>query len=80
VQAHLRWDRTALELLADKGFDPAYGARPLRRLIQHEVETLLSRQIINGEIGPQDTATLSAYNGYIVLQVEHQPRQKSNGY
>ncbi len=80
VQAHLRWDRTALELLADKGFDPAYGARPLRRLIQHEVETLLSRQIINGEIGPEDTVTLSAYNGYIVLQVEHQPRQKSNGY
>ena len=71
VQAHLRWDRTALELLADKGFDPAYGARPLRRLIQHEVETLLSRQIISGAIGPEDIVTLSAAPEGITLNIEH---------
>jgi len=71
VQAHLRWDKAALELLADKGYDPAYGARPLRRLIQHEVETLLSRHIISGEIGPEDTVTLSANPNDIIINIEH---------
>ena len=76
VQAHLRWDKAALELLADKGYDPAYGARPLRRLIQHEVETLLSRQIISGKIGPEDTVTLTTHNGDIALHIEHHDRQE----
>jgi ATP-dependent Clp protease ATP-binding subunit ClpB len=71
VQAHLRWDKAVLELLAEEGYDPAYGARPLRRLIQHEVETLLSRQIISGQIAPEDTVTLSASGNEIVLRIQH---------
>ncbi|MGI6430366.1 MAG: ATP-dependent chaperone ClpB [Syntrophomonadaceae bacterium] len=71
VQANLRWDSAALQLLAERGFDPSYGARPLKRLIQHEVETLLSRRIISGEIAPEDTVTISASNDEIVLQIQH---------
>jgi ATP-dependent Clp protease ATP-binding subunit ClpB len=71
VQSHLRWDKAVLELLAEEGYDPAYGARPLRRLIQHEVETLLSRQIISGQIAPEDTVTLSASGNEIVLRIQH---------
>ncbi|MDR2930512.1 MAG: ATP-dependent chaperone ClpB [Propionibacteriaceae bacterium] len=41
--------------LADNGFDPAYGARPLRRLIQTTVEDPLARQVLAGEVGETDT-------------------------
>jgi len=54
----LEWDQEALGYLAKKGYDPAYGARPLKRLIQQEVETPLSRKIIAGEVKPGSTITL----------------------
>ncbi len=54
----LEWDQEAAGYLAKKGYDPAYGARPLKRLIQQEVETPLSRKIIAGEIGQGGTVTL----------------------
>lgn len=67
TRGRLEWDAKALSLIADKGYDPAYGARPLKRLIQQEVETLLSRKIVSGEIGPGDTVLVSAdENGLII--------------
>jgi ATP-dependent Clp protease ATP-binding subunit ClpB len=54
----LEWDQEAAVYLAKKGYDPAFGARPLKRLIQQEVETPLSRKIIAGEVKPGDTITL----------------------
>ncbi len=56
----LSWDEKALAYLAAKGYDPAYGARPLKRLLQQEVETLLSRKIIAGEIKANESIQLSA--------------------
>jgi ATP-dependent Clp protease ATP-binding subunit ClpB len=55
----LQWDDAVVEYLAEKGYDPAYGARPLKRVIQHEVETPLSRQIIGGKVSPKDTVTIT---------------------
>jgi len=43
-------DDAALDLIAQKGYDPVYGARPLKRVIQREIETPVSRMIISGEI------------------------------
>ena len=40
----------ALEKAADEGYDPVYGARPLKRFIQHSIETILARMIIKGDI------------------------------
>lgn len=40
----------ALEKAADEGYDPVYGARPLKRFIQHSIETMLARMIIKGDI------------------------------
>ena len=54
----LKWDPGAVSYLAEKGYDPAFGARPLKRLIQQEVETPLSRSIVAGEIKSTDTVTL----------------------
>jgi ATP-dependent Clp protease ATP-binding subunit ClpB len=63
----LSWDEKALHYLSQKGYDPAYGARPLKRLIQQEVETLLSRKIIGGEIKENDPVQLSASAEGIIL-------------
>ncbi|MFZ2099321.1 MAG: ATP-dependent chaperone ClpB [Oricola sp.] len=46
----LRIDEDALQWLADKGYDPAYGARPLKRVIQREVQDPLAEKILSGEI------------------------------
>ncbi|KRM72581.1 ATP-dependent chaperone ClpB [Lacticaseibacillus brantae] len=48
----------AEEWLADQGYDPAYGARPLQRLITSAVETPLAKKLIGGEILPQSTVTV----------------------
>ena len=63
----LSWDEQALAYLATKGYDPAYGARPLKRLIQQEVETLLSRKIIAGEIKENQSLQLSANETGLIL-------------
>ena len=52
-------DTAAKELLADRGYDPAMGARPLRRTIQHLVEDQLSEKILFGEILPGSTIHVS---------------------
>jgi ATP-dependent Clp protease ATP-binding subunit ClpB len=46
--------------LAREGYDPAYGARPLRRLIQTEIGDALARMIIGGEVHDGDTVTVTA--------------------
>ncbi len=55
---NLEWHNDALIYLADKGYEPAYGARPLKRLIQQEVETPLSRMVVRGEVSPKDNVIL----------------------
>lgn len=54
----LHWDPQALSHLAQDGYDPLYGARPLKRLIQQEVVNLLSRAILNSEIKQNSVVTL----------------------
>lgn len=44
----LTWSEKTLNYLSEKGYDPSYGARPLKRLIQQEIETPLSRMIVQG--------------------------------
>ncbi len=70
VRGLLIWDDKALDYLATKGYEPAYGARPLKRFIQQEVETALSRKIIAGDIGPDDRVNISAEDNAIVIKVE----------
>ncbi len=47
---HLKLDKSASDYLAESGFDPNYGARPLKRVIQREIENLLAEKILKGEI------------------------------
>ncbi|HPE71427.1 MAG TPA: type VI secretion system ATPase TssH, partial [Candidatus Competibacter sp.] len=48
----------ALDRLGEAGFDPVYGARPLKRAIQQELENPLARRILAGEFGPDDTVVV----------------------
>jgi ATP-dependent Clp protease ATP-binding subunit ClpB len=52
--------RPAIELLAEKGYDPVYGARPLKRTIQREIQNLLAMKILAGEYKEGDTVKIDA--------------------
>ncbi|HEX9154679.1 MAG TPA: AAA family ATPase, partial [Nitrospira sp.] len=57
----------ALRHLGERGYDPVYGARPLKRLIQQELETPIARQLVKGELRDGDTATVDVKNNAIVI-------------
>ena len=59
-----------LEHLAEKGFDPVYGARPLRRLIQSEVEDALSEKILDNSVKNGDTVLCDYKDGKVTFTVE----------
>jgi ATP-dependent Clp protease ATP-binding subunit ClpB len=75
VRARLAGRRLGLELtesarvlIAREGYDPVYGARPLRRFIQREVETRIGRALIAGEINDGATITVDADGGELVVR------------
>ncbi|MFD7244374.1 ATP-dependent chaperone ClpB [Streptomyces massasporeus] len=57
----------ARELIAHQGYDPVYGARPLRRFISHEVETLVGRALLRGDVQDGATVRVDAQAGELVL-------------
>jgi ATP-dependent Clp protease ATP-binding subunit ClpC len=60
----------AVEHLAEVGFDPEFGARPLRRAIQREVENELSRMVLGGSTAPDDRVRVDARDGRLTFEVE----------
>ena len=60
----------ALDLLGNVGFDPVYGARPLKRAIQQKLENALAQKILAGEFGPGDTISVEASDGELVFNRE----------
>jgi len=57
----------ALELLAKTGFDPVYGARPLKRAIQNEIGNPLAQKILSGELTPGKTIRIEVENGRFIF-------------
>jgi ATP-dependent Clp protease ATP-binding subunit ClpB len=57
----------ARRLVAERGFDPVYGARPLRRYIAHEVETRIGRALLRGDIEPGGTIAVTVVDGELVV-------------
>jgi ATP-dependent Clp protease ATP-binding subunit ClpB len=66
-QVGLTISEKALDLLGDVGFDPVYGARPLKRAIQQQVENPLSREILEGRFPAGATVTVDAEGGHLVF-------------
>ena len=58
----------ARELVIDKGFDPAFGARPLKRYLQSKVETLVAKQILRADLSPGSTITIDVKNGELICR------------
>jgi ATP-dependent Clp protease ATP-binding subunit ClpA len=55
-------------LIADKGFDPIFGARPIKRTIQQMIENPLSMKILNGEFGENDTIKIDVKDGALIFK------------
>ncbi len=70
VQARLRAKKMRMELtdeaveyLAERGYDPAFGARPVKRVVQQELETALAKGILRGDFGEDDVVAVRAPGG-----------------
>jgi ATP-dependent Clp protease ATP-binding subunit ClpC len=68
MELRLTWTDEALDKLADTGFDPVYGARPLRRAIQSTVEDTVAEQMLAGALKSGDTAQLYVEDGKIAVR------------
>jgi len=58
----------ALEFVATEGFDPVFGARPLKRFLQQHLETRLGRAIISGEVGDGMTVIADVEDGKLIVR------------
>lgn len=65
---NLTWTPAAVELLSRDGFDPKYGARPLRRVIQRTVEDTLSEELLAGRLRLGDSLQLDDDDGHITVR------------
>ena len=60
-------DPASVDLLAERGYDPVYGARPLKRIISKSVQNELARKVLEGSISPGQTVRLVVENGELAL-------------
>ena len=67
-EIRLRWDEGVTKKLAEDGYDPKFGARPLRRLIQRTVEDTLSEELLQGRISLGQEVRLTVRDGEIVTE------------
>lgn len=65
----LKITHTAIDVIAEAGYNPEYGARPLKRAIQTELEDRLSDALLSGDVIPGDKVTIGARSGEIYLKV-----------
>jgi len=66
----LEFSDYALDYLLQRGYDPQYGARPLKRVIQKDVINLLSKKIIGGEIDKSKPVLIDVFDGVVVVRNE----------
>ena len=58
----------AKSFIVDAAFDPQFGARPLRRYVQHTVETMIAKRILQGDIAPGKDLTVDVVNGELIIR------------
>mgnify|MGYP000905619875 FL=1 len=66
-QLRVKLTDAAKDHIIDSAYDPIYGARPLRRYLQHTVETLISRKIIAGQVESGQTLVVDCQNGELTV-------------
>ena len=70
-ELEIRLTDAAKNYVIDHGYEPAYGARPLKRYLTKHVDTLAARMILSGEVYPQDTIIIDEQGGILTASVEH---------
>jgi len=70
MNIHIKVDDKAIELLADAGFDPVFGARPLQREIRRRIEDRLSEELLKGTIKKSDTIMITADDKELIFTNE----------
>ena len=68
MEMEIEFTDAALSEIANAGFDPVYGARPLKRAIQSSIENALSKKLLAGEFGPKDTIRVDVKGGGFVFE------------
>lgn len=74
---NLRLTPAAIDLIADKGFDPEYGARPIRRALQTEIEDRLSEELLAGHVAKGDTVVVGAHKGKVKITIKNSEKVKA---
>ena len=69
-ELHLEISEEAIEQIVSAGYDPVFGARPLKRFIQSNVETLIAKKIVAGSLKPNDVLLLDVINGELTVNVK----------
>ncbi len=64
-------DDAARDLLGEAGFDPVYGARPLKRAIQQQIENPLAQKILQGGFSPGDRIRVGVHEGHLTFTKAH---------
>ena len=71
----LELDASAKEYIIDGGYDPVYGARPLKRFLQKNVETLAAKLILSGKVGMEDVILFTVKDGELTAEVKAEPEK-----
>jgi ATP-dependent Clp protease ATP-binding subunit ClpB len=72
----LEFSDYALEYMAEQGFDPQFGARPLKRLIQKEIVNQLSKRILAGDVDKSKPVLVDVFDGVVVFRNEAMEKEK----
>lgn len=75
---HFELDESARDLLRDKGYDPAYGARPMRRAVEKHLEDPMAEEIIRGNLREGETVAISAKDDKLVF-IQKKTKAKGKG-
>jgi len=77
-EVHIELKPSAKEFLIEKGYDPQYGARPMRRAVERFLEDPLAEELLRGNVKPGDKVEVTAVDGKLLFQVpESQPQSSA---
>ena len=75
---HIELQQSAKEFLIEKGYDPQYGARPMRRAVERFLEDPLAEELLRGHVKPGDKVDVAAVDGKLSFRVpESQPQSSA---
>jgi ATP-dependent Clp protease ATP-binding subunit ClpC len=67
-EVHIQLETSAKEFLIEKGYDPTYGARPMRRAVERYLEDPFAEELLRGNVKPGDTVHVAAENGKLIFK------------